>query len=67
MAAREYHGGVVVRVSTGVIHWPHCSWGDGAFKVNDWELFPNYQLAVEAGYRPCGNCLWSEAERERDG
>ena len=60
MAAKDSHGVVVVRVSTGTIHRPEFGGphGEWAFREGDWELFPNRNVAEEVtGYIPCRVCF----------
>lgn len=62
MAARDCHGVVVVRVSSGVIHRPDGNRNHGITETDygeDWELFPSLDAATEAGYVPCRPCWWS--------
>lgn len=62
MGAKESHGVVVVRVSTGVIHRPETGseeggHGIGTLRTEDWELFPNLTTAEEANNNLCQLCF----------
>ena len=64
MAAWDSHGVVVARVSTGIIHRPETGssiggHGIGTMMSDDWELFPNLNVALEAeaNYRTCERCF----------
>lgn len=64
MAAKDSHGVVVVRVSTSVIHEPSNGHGDWTFDSDDWELFPNRDVAKEADYRLCEVCFYRELQQQ---
>ena len=62
MAIRDSHGVVVIyRGERGTlcprIHIRSCRWYETALKSGKWELFPTLQAALDAGIKPCGNCL----------
>ena len=64
MGAKESHGVVIVRVSTGTIHRPETGseeggHGIGTLSTGDWELFPNLTMAEEANNTPCQLCFQS--------
>ncbi len=65
MTAKESHGVVVVRTSISIIHRPETygHHGEGTLRTDDWELFPNYITAQEAGYTLCGLCFYRELQQ----
>ena len=54
----------MVRVSTSVIHEPSNGHGDWTFDSDDWELFPNRDVAKEADYRLCEVCFYRELQQQ---
>ena len=65
MEAKDTHGVVVVRASTDAIHRPNTGYHHGAdalASAGDWELFPNFTSAREAGHWICVVCFPREAE-----
>ena len=67
MAIRDSHGVVVAAYAPtsgyhrdhGVpaIHRPGYRDGLSTLASGDWELFPNLDVALEAGYHACQNCF----------
>ena len=62
------HGVVIGYYEVGAgelvgIHRPDgCQWGQEAMKADNWQLFPNLDVAREAGHYICQTCFHGERQ-----
>ena len=60
MPEKQSNGVVIVRRGAGqVIHRPETGGNHGKWVLDsgDWILYPNFDVARNDGYLPCGSCF----------